>query len=234
MSSDKRIKMMKSLFLFPILLFFSFCLFAQTASTQKIKFTQTWVWEYQNSLIPKNEPGYAGEIVVYFEPKLNYWLFTTEAYGNSGEMYNWILGKPDGTYVLCATDEFGKQTITAQKLKFPLNKIMAKHYKLAEKKKAFNQNLFGFQKIEGKEYKVNYLKTIDQSSIFLGDVRANFLPLYFFNRLNIEAKLPFQFPLDLPKNKLLLQEISLVNRKKLQLVFKEISHTDYEIYLKTK
>lgn len=225
---------MKQSLLLLILPFICSCTQAQIKTPISVHFTQAWVWEYQNSFIPKNEPGHIGEIVVYFEPKLNYLLFTTEAYGNSGEMYNWILGKPDGTYVLCATDEFGKQTITAQKLKFPLNGIMAKHYKPAGKKKVFNQNLLGFQKIEGKEYKVNYLKTNDQSSIFLGDVKANFLPLYFFNRLNIEAKLPFQFPLDLPKNKLLLQEISFVNRKKMQLVFKEISHTQYEIYLKTK
>ena len=68
----------------------------------------------------------------------------------------------------------------------------------------------------------------------MGDVKANFLAVYFFNRLNIEAKLPIQFPIDFPKNKLLLQEMSTTNKIKLQLTFKEISHTEYYIDLKTE
>ena len=145
-----------------------------------------------------------------------------------------FLGKPDGTYVLCETDEFGKQTVTEQRLKFPLNKMLAPHYKSVGKKKVFNQNRLGFPKIEGREFNVIYAKTNEQSSIFVGDFKANFLALYFFNRLNIEAKLPFQFPVDFPKSKLLLQEVSTTNKIKLQLTFKEISHTEYYINLKTE
>jgi hypothetical protein len=204
---------------------------AQIKTPKSIKFTQAWVWEYKNNFVPENEPGHKGEIVMYYEPKLNYWLFTAEAYGTSGEMYNWILGKPDGTYVLCATDEFGKEAITEQKLKFPLNKTLAPHYRFIGKKKVFNQNRLGFPKIEGREFKIIYGKTNDQSSIFVGDVKANFLPLYFFNQSNIEAKLPFQFPVDFPKNKLLLQEVSTVNKVKLHVTFKEISYTEYYIDL---
>lgn len=222
-------KLLLFLFLLPF-----WCVQAQVEAPKSIQFTQAWVWEYQNNFVPENEPGHKGELVVYYEPKLNYWLFTGEAYGMSGEMYNWILGKPDGTYVVCETDEFGKQTVTEQKLKFPLNKTLAPHYKYIGKKKVFNRNRLGFPKIEGIEFKVIYAKTNDQSSIFVGDVEANFLPLYFFNQLNIEAKLPFQFPVDFPKNKLLLQEVSTVNKVKLQVTFKEISYAEYYIDLKAQ
>lgn len=225
---------MKQLFLVAILLISSSCLFSQTGNKQEIKFTQAWVWEYQNNMFPETDPGHKGEIVVYYEPKKNYWLFTTEAYGISGEMYNWILGKPDGTYILCDTDEFGKKTIMHEKLAFSKKKILPKHYQPTGKRKIFNNNNLGFSKVEGKEYEVGYMKTNDQSSIFVGDFKVDFLPLYFFNRLNIEAKLPLQFPVDFSKNKLLLQEVSTVNKVKLQLTFKEISQTEYYIDLKTE
>jgi len=216
---------------FVLLLILPFvCCFAQA---QHIKFTQAWVWEYKNELVSENEPGHQGEIAIYFEPKKNYWLFTAEAYGISGEMFDWILGKPDGTYLICTIDEFRKKTITTERLQFPLNKILPKHYQALGKEKIFNQNKLGFPKMKGAAFKVNYTKTNDRSSIFVGDFKANFLPLYFFNRLNIEAKLPFQFPVDFPKNKLLLQETSIINKTKLQLVLKEISYNEYFIDLKT-
>lgn len=225
---------MKQLLLLLALQFFFCCTQAQTKNPKIIHFTQAWVWVYENELVPKEEPTHKGEIVVYFEPEQNYWLFTTEAYGTSGEMFDWVIGKPDGTYLICATNEFGKKTITTEELQFPLIRALLKHYQPLDKKKIFNQNKLGFPKIEGKEFRVNYTKTNDSSSVFVGDFKADFLPLYFFNRLNIEAKLPFQFPVDFPKNKLLLQEISTINKAKLQLTFKEISHTEYFIDLKTE
>src|SRR5690606_20015195 len=194
--------MKQLLLLLAVTLFFE-CTQAQTKSLKSIQFTQVWVWEYQNDLVAESEPGHKGELAVYYQPRLNYWLFTAEAYGTSGEMYNWIVGKPDGSYILCATDEFGKQVITKQNLEIPLNKT------------TFNQNQLGFSKIEGREFKVVYGKTNDQSSVFVSDFKADFLPLYFFNRLNTEAKLPFRFPEDLPKQTLLLEENSEVNNVKI-------------------
>ncbi len=225
---------MKQLLLLLTLPFICYCTQAQVKSPKTIQFTQAWVWEYENNTIAQNEHGQKGEIVVYFEPKQNYWLFTAEAYGISGEMYDWIIGKPDGTYFLCASDEFGKKTITEQKLKFSSAKTLPQHYKPTGNKKFFNQNKLGFPKIEGTEFKVDYTKTNDRTSVFVSDFKANFFPVYFFNRLNIEAKLPFSFPKDFPKNKLLLQEVSMVNNAKIQLTLKEISYAEYYIELKTE
>ena len=193
---------MKRFFIILVLPLFFSILPAQKTKKQTIKFTQAWVWEYENQLIAENEPGHKGEIVVYFEPKQNYWLFTQEAFGNSGEMYNWILGKPDGTYILNASDEFGKTTLMKEKLKFSTHKKIPGHYKLLSIKKNFNVNKLGFPKIIGQKYKVDYEKTSDQSSVFIVDQKVDLSPLYYFNRLNIEVKIPFNFSLDLPKNKL--------------------------------
>ena len=207
---------------------------AQKTKKQAIKFTQAWVWEYENNLIAENEPGHKGEIVVYFEPKQNYWLFTTEAFGNSGEMYNWIIGKPDGTYVLNASDEFGKTNLMIEKLKFSSNKKIPSHYRPLSNKKMFNENKLGFPKIIGQKYKVDYEKTTAQSDVYIGDHKVDFSPLYYFNLLNIEAKIPFSFPFDLPKNKLLLEDESINSNAKISLVFKEISNTEYFVEINDK
>lgn len=225
---------MKKLLIFLVLPLFFGMLQAQKTKKQTIKFTQVWVWEYKNNLIAEDEPGHKGEIVVYFEPKQNYWLFTTEAFGNSGEMYNWILGKPDGTYISNASDEFGKMNLINEKLKFSANKKLPAHYKLLSNKKDFNVNKLGFPKFIGQKYRVNYEKTSDQSSVFIADHPIDLSPLYYFNRLNIEAKIPFNFPLDLPKNKLLLEDESIINNAKISLVFKEISSTEYFVEFNDK
>lgn len=225
---------MKQLLLLLILSFFCCCTQAQIKSPKTIQFTQAWVWTYENEQVSENEPGHKGEIVIYFEPKQNYWLFTAEAYGTSGEMYDWIIGKPNRRYLLSSTDEFGKKTVTEQRGPFPANKMLPSYYKPLGKRKVFNQNKLGFPKIEGAAFKVDYTKTNDYTSVFVSDFKANFSSVYFFNHLNIEAKLPFSFPADLPKNKLLLQEFSTVNKAKIQLVLKEISHAEYYIELKTK
>jgi len=220
--------MKQLLFLF-VLPIFCCCTQAQVKSPKTIQFTQVWVWEYENNTIAKNEPGHNGEMMVYFDPKNSYWLFTQEAYGTSGEMFDWIIGKPDGTYLLCSSDEFGKKTITEQKLKFSSGKTLPQHYKPTRNKKVYNQNKLGFPKIIGKEFTVDYMKTKDLTSVFIGDFKANFLPLYFFNQLISEAKLPVLFPVDLPVGKLLLEENSIVNNVKTVFFLKEISNTEYFI-----
>jgi len=225
---------MKRLLILLVLPLFFGILQAQKTKKQTIKFTQAWVWEYENNLIAENEPGHKGEIVVYFEPKQNYWLFTSEAFGNSGEMYNWIIGKPDGTYVLNASDEFGYTKLMIEKLKFSTNKKIPSHYIPVSNKKIFNENKLGFPKIIGRKYIVDYEKTTDQSSVYFADHKVNFSPLYHFNRLNIEAKIPFSFPFDLPENKLLLEDESIITTSKISLVFKEISNTEYFVEINDK
>lgn len=224
---------MKNLFLFWTLSFSGYAALAQSSDTLVIKFTQAWVWEYQNDLIDRDEPGHQGEMVVYFDPDSNFWLFTGEAYGTSGEMFDWVIGKPDGTYILSTSDEFGSKAIIQQQLEFPCAKNLPEYYIPTGKAKLFNQNKLGFADLEGKEFKIDYLKTLDQSADFIVEFEANFLPLYFFNRLDSEAKLPVQFPTDLPSDRLLLEENSLVGGRKIHLRFKEISHTEYFIDLTT-
>lgn len=220
---------MKPLFLIPILLFFSSCVKTQTISKDntEIKFTQAWVWEYENELIPGNEPGHQGEMVVYFEPDLNYWLFTMEAYGTSGEMFEWIIGKPDGTYILSSMDEFGTRAIQQEKIEFRKIEFDFKPTGSFQKYQNFN---IGFPPVEAEKFELNYLKTNDKTEIYLSDLNVDFQPLYFFNQLNSEAKLPVYFPAGLNSNKLVCEENTISNGKRIRYKLTDISHTEHYIY----
>lgn len=225
-------QIMKPLFFLPFVVFFSSCLQAQNQT--ELKFTQAWVWEYENELIAVGEPERQGEMVVYFNPDLNYWLFNFESYGNSGEMFEWILGKPDGTYLIYGKDEFGKTVWMHKELEFIQNENLPEYYKKNQNQKVFNDFPdLGFEKITGAEFQMNYEKTEGKSVFYLTEFDADFSAVYHFNQLNLEAKIPFHFPIDLPKNQLVL-EMNYVNKENLiqsKVKFKYISQTEYFIQL---
>lgn len=224
---------MKPFFLIPILLHFSSSVFGQISykENSEINFTQAWVWEYKNELIPENEFGHQGEMVVYFHPELQYWLFTVEAYGVSGEMFDWILAKPDGTYLIKAKDEFGKSIRWEEKLEFKEVKHIPEYYFETGETKIFNQNDLGYEPILGKEFKMKYEKTEDETCIHLAEFPINFDPIYFFNQLNLEAKIPVDFPNNLPGNQLVLEDKTQLANGQIRYKLNEISNTEYFVDL---
>lgn len=224
---------MKPLFLIPILLLFSSCVRTKTISRDnaEFNFTQAWVWEFKNELISENQAGHQGEVVVYFNPQNNYWLFTNEAFGISGEMLDWVVGKPDGTYSTLSTDEFGKKNLTKEKIEFNHYSELPSEWIFTGNEKFFNENDLGFPKLKGEEFYMKYLKTNEITEVYLTDHPIDFSALYHFNQLNSEAKLPFHFPINLPKNKLVLQEITISGNQKILYKLKYISHTEYFVNL---
>lgn len=60
------------------------------AQSKDLNFTEAWVWEYIDSTSIKQE------MVLYREPKTGSWLFTSEAFGSTCEMCNWLLFMPNG------------------------------------------------------------------------------------------------------------------------------------------
>lgn len=224
---------MKPLFFFPILLFFSSCTKSQffNGDNAELNFTQAWVWEYKNELKGFEEPGYQGEMVVYFHPELNYWLFTQEAFGISGEMIEYVIGKPDGTYLTISVDEFGKRNLTEEKIEFNRYTELPSEWISTGNEKSFNENDLGFPKLKGEEFYMKHLKTNEITEVFMADYPIDFSALYYFNQLNSEAKLPFHFPINLPKNKFVLEEITTSANHKTQYKLKYISHSEYFVNL---
>lgn len=190
-------------------------------------FTQKFSWSYINELVEDGEYGHKGEFSVYYNPDTKNWLFTKESYGISGEMINWIVGKPDGTYYSSWTSPHMNEDneVSIKKVElyqgFELNEL----YKSGAVTKEFDLGS-DFGKINSKQYERVYAKeTNDKSYRFLAEYDADFTVIYSFSSLKNEASLPYNFE-PLPKNILMLEDKSIVNGQNISLEFKGISPAD--------
>lgn len=202
-------------------------------SSKELKFMQAWIWEYENTALEEGEFGRKGEFWAYYHEELDFWLLTAESYGITGEMFNWILAKPDGTYIIDITDEFGKTSRLEHKLDFDIPSEIPSHYTSTGKSKFFNEDeSLGFQKAQGFEYEIKYEMTSDRTKTFIGTYEnVNFTPLFWFNRLDSDAKIPVHFPIDLPSKYAVFEEVSKMSVGEYRLVLKNISNTEYFIEL---
>lgn len=193
-----------------------------------LQFTEVWVWKYRNEHIAEGESGHEGEMAVYYHPSLKYWLFTSEAFG-SYDMIEWVIAQPGGVYVMATRDEFGNLELFSDTLNIspgsPVDTLFAK----GEEVKTFGDPSLGFPIIKGEAYAENYLKTNVISQYYIGHVDVDIRPVYYFNQLDWEVKLPVAFPSDMPPGKIILSEQSLVSNKTISMEFKYISHADYQI-----
>lgn len=224
---------MKNLTLLLVIFVFTNCQAqSNTVKKKEIKFDQAWIWEYTNTTVPEDEIGHKGEVWVYYNEKLQYWLFTAESYGITGEMFNWILAKPDGTYIIDFTDEFGKTGRLEMKAEVEKSKLLPEHYVANGKSNWYNQEDLGFPKFKGDGYSVTYEMVNDTSEFYLApNEKLNFAPIYLFNQLDSDAKLPIFFPVDLPGNWIYLEESTQMPQGEIQVKLTTITPTEYYINL---
>lgn len=191
------------------------------AQKKPLIFREVWVWEYTDT------EGAKQDLAIYHLPEKNYWLFTAEAYGNSGEMIEYILGKPDGEYIMAYTDAEGKKGLLKEKLTFTGPKVLPPTYRLQKKTQFFGEPDMGYPKVLGKLYLKTYEKTSEVAEMFLTDTKSDMRPVYNFNAINGDAKLPLHFPIDLPAHTHVLEE---TYQGKKQYAFKFKSQTEYYVY----
>jgi hypothetical protein len=222
---------MKPLFFLSVLLVIVTWLYPQKKNqvATEIHFSQVWVWEYVNTYFEEGSPEYKGEMVVYFNPEKNYWLFTQEAFGLTDEMTVWTLGMPGGNYISSYTDEFGSQKEYTDNIDITKQNLLPKHYKPLENWKVFNSPEPGFLNFTAQEYRLDYSKTNEVTCLFLAETEIDFSPVYFFNLRNAEAKLPIHFPIDLPINIKVIEDETVMNQFSTTYKFKEQGHTTYTI-----
>ncbi|MCW5915204.1 MAG: hypothetical protein KIT66_11430 [Chitinophagaceae bacterium] len=209
------------------------CFWGHFTSAQKtsssINFTEVWVWEYENA------DGKKGEMAIYREPKLNYWLITPDDAGfrEKDEMSLWFLLKPNGEVLQAYLDAVhSSKQIMIHQLPLDIKRKLPGNWKARGKSEYFGDTHTGFPKMKGKEYHIRYEKSNEKTSIYLAYTNADAWVLPFFNDMNIDAKLPIRFPKDLPKNFVAVKEVTeYAEGGSVQYRFKNISHTEYYIDL---
>lgn len=214
----------------------------------KFYFSEVMTWKFLNEVLPQGNENRQGEFAIYIDPPTGTMLFTPEAYGSSSEMTDFIIVFQNGRYIQGFSDEFGKQKYMVDTLnKFEdvsneqkwVKQDFKNLVKPTGKSKTFGANANQWPVIKAKSYELSYLKTTEKSNLYLSEKPQSLLPMYLFNELDTEARLPvnFNYSQVIPLNYWVLEDQTyLMNQereKKLEVrtTLISISPTEYFIDL---
>lgn len=210
----------------------------------KYYFSEQWTWSYDNEFVVEDEFRKKGEMTVYVDSATGTFLFTQESYGMTGEMVDFVIADQKGNYIFGYTDERGKKYKTVYK-SLKLLEILKDQSIVQEnfnqycnksgEAKTYDFTSMGGPSISGEGYNVRYEKTNETSNIFIL-LKHNFsmLPIYFFNQLDTETKLPINQnnAALLPKNCLVLEDIYQFGGQKSIIKLTSTTPTEYFIDVK--
>lgn len=236
-------KLLKSAFLIVITALQLHCSYAQADKVFKNKnwnpkegkyfFSKKLTFSFINDIA--EEPHLrSGEFSIYVDEKSGTFLFNRDSYGWSGEMVNFVIADKKGNYTFGYTDEFGKKyrevlqsdkyyEITRNKKK--ISKEFTKYWKATGKSKVFGINDSGWPVMTGKEYISYGLKSTETTKLYLASSGYCMLPLYLFNTLKSEARLPVRMPYAniLPQKYIVLGEESVLSGNTSSITLKSAS-----------
>jgi hypothetical protein len=208
-------------------------------NTGKYFFSTQLIYAFRNDFA-EDESTRLGEISIYLDEKTGTFLFTPESYGTSGEMVDFVIADQEGNYIFGYTDEHGKkQRETLQVSRFvtdeaTIDSIFQQFFVKTGVNKSFGENTYVWPIKIGEEYQVTYQKTNDTSFVYLINEQFSYLPIYHFNALESEAKLPFSMDYSntLPKKYNVLGQRYENDGKTVSFGLTYYSPTEYFIDLK--
>lgn len=205
-----------------------------TSTTDKdereIHFTESWTWEYLDENREWNE------IVIHREPSLNYWLFDKySSYGMTNGMCEWVVGTPEGKYWFsCQDAEFGSEpTLHTMEITFDSPSSLPDMWEPTHQEKEFGDPAQVFEIFTGESYDAHYLGQKDPSRFYIMQSDVDMRPVYYFNQLDGDGRLPIIFPVDMPKNVVVLSEDTDLESHNIRVNyrFKDITPASFYAYL---
>jgi|LSQX01.2.fsa_nt_gb hypothetical protein len=207
-------------------------------------FNKVLTWQYTDEMSEDDDFNNGVDISIYVDEKTGTFLFTPEAYVNSGPMTDFVIADRKGNYTIGYSlehDGFVRETILLeeiQQLRMNNKKTtdnFNRFLKLTGRRNIFGENLYGWPVITGDECKIVFPEMDEEPTVInIATMPFSFLPVYMFNSLSIEAQLPFHFDYSemIPENNILLSEYNEYHGRKTELMFKYFSNTEYYIDLK--
>lgn len=225
--------MMKSAFLSTLVCFLAtISVFAQkktTRATSAIHFSEAWVWNYTNA------SGEKGSVMIYREPKSGSWLLTKDdaGLGKTDEMTRWFLLQPNGEILQAYDDPERNGRLKLHRLRWQKKAVahLPGYYKPTGKTARFGTANWGYKPVRGRSYNIAYQKTNEKTTVYLADSTLDWSALFAFNSLDMDAKLPIRFPVDIPPKKIPLSEETTGAGWRTGYTFEGISSTEYDIDL---
>ncbi len=203
---------------------------ADEDTLREIHFTELWTWEYLNDEEEWNE------LWIYREPILNYWLFEkSSSYGVTSEMCEWVVATPEGKYWFnCQDAEMGAvKTLHQQTIAFDSASSLPEFWEETEEEKEFGDTAQGFGTFKGKGYSADFRGQKKTSHFFLHMGDIDMRPVYYFNFLEGDGKLPITFPTGIPDQAVVLSENTDIESHNIRIRyrFKDISPNSYYVEL---
>lgn len=208
------------------------------AGSRNLNFTQAWTWHYKKETPPIGKSDQVGKITVYYNPETRNWLMNRESYGFSGEMFRWIVSRPDGTYLYSiSSPHFGEEdhleALPADKLK-SLLKNVSNPLKQTGVTAYFKIDGLPCDRCLSKEYIVNEGALMASTKVYIHQLPEHtFAPLYSLEHVfSGEPRLPYNFPKGLPKNGLIVKAKTVFPENKGIVSIQLVAVTDTLITLK--
>ncbi len=206
----------------------------------KYYFSTQLTYSYHNDSA-EDDYNRSGEISIYIDEKSGTFLFTKESYGNTGEMVDFVVADQQGNFIFGYTDEHGKKQRETMKSYSGADKNnqskkvendFNKYCQPTGNTKRFGENKYGWPVFKGTEYKMNVMLS-DSSTVFITTSKYSFLPVFLFNQLQSETKLPvnFNFSKKLPSKNLILQHSYVLEGSVSSFTLISASPTEYFIDL---
>lgn len=206
----------------------------------KYYFSTQLTYAFRNDFA-EDESRRSGEISIYLDEKTGTFLFTPESYGTSGEMVDFVIADQEGNYIFGYTDEHGKkQRETIKSIHIGSRNIQTKKEERDFKKyctptgnkKKFGTNNYGWPVFIGTEYELNDM-LYDSSIVYIATSQYSFLPMFLFNELQSETKLPLNLDVSkkIPSKSLILSR-SYIFEGLHEFTLISYSPTEYFIDLK--
>ncbi len=162
----------------------------------KYYFSTQLTYTYHNDF-EEDPDKRSGDMSIYLDEKTGTFLFTRESYGITGEMVDFVIADQAGNYTFGYTDEHGKklrETIQANRFiaeESTVDSVFQQFFTKTGNTKSFGVNTYGWPIKNGEEYRLTFEKTNDTSYVYIAKNIFSFLPVYQFNSLESETKLPF-------------------------------------------
>lgn len=206
----------------------------------KYYFSTQLTYAYRNDSA-EDDYNRSGEISIYVDEKTGTFLLTKESYGNTGEMVDFVIADQQGKYIFGYTDEHGKKQRETMKSYSGADKNnqskkvendFNKYCQPTGNTKRFGENKYGWPVFKGTEYRMNDMLS-DSSTVFITVSKYSFLPVFLFNQLQSETKLPvnFDFSKILPSKNLILQRSYVLEGSVSSFTLISASPTEYFIDL---
>lgn len=179
-------------------------------NNRNLEFTKAWTWKFKDESIAEGEIGHQGKITVYYNPKTKNWLMNRDTYGFLGEMFVWVIARPDETYLYSTSSaHFNEEnSIEVKAVNWGTTNTLPSYLNKTGELKKFDAPASPSGFLTGEKYVFSGESMAESNVLYINQIKEmNFAPLFKLgSNFSGEPRLPYSFPEYLPSDFVVLKE----------------------------